>query len=120
LTPRSSANSCATTSFACWAIFHLARIPATQEEVYQEVKDVDRYTQDNLSQSIQHNRVLGETLRFTPSLYFLPRRATTGVWVETADDRKMFIPKGTHILLDVRHANRVEETWCVDATGQRQ
>jgi len=109
----------ATTSFACWAVSHLVQNPAIQEAVYQEVKDVDSYTPDNLNQSIQLNRVLDETLRLTPSLYFLPRRATAGVWVETADDRKMFIPKGTHILLDVWHANRVEETWGVEATGHR-
>jgi cytochrome P450 len=31
----------------------------------------------------------------------------------------MFIPKGTHILLDVWHANRREDTWGVKATGYR-
>ena len=30
---------------------------------------------------------------------------------------KLFIPKDTHILLDVWHANRREEAWGIDATG---
>jgi cytochrome P450 len=53
----------------------------------------------------------------TPSLYFLPRRATADVSVETADGRKLHIPKGTHILLDVWHANRHEDHWGLSATG---
>jgi cytochrome P450 len=107
----------ATTSFACWAIAHLARNQDIQERVFQEVKDIDTYTPDNLNQSKQLNYVLEETLRLTPSLYFLPRKATVDTWVETEDGRKMFIPKGTHILLDVWHANRLEEFWGVENTG---
>ena len=33
------------------------------------------------------------------------------------DGRRMYLPKGTHILLDVWHANRLEEFWGVEATG---
>jgi len=67
---------------------------------------------------IRHlNNVLEETLRLTPSLYFLPRKATANTWIETADERKMFIPKGTHILLDIWHANRREDYWGVEVTG---
>ena len=61
--------------------------------------------------------VLNETLRLTPSLYFLPRRATADVSVETADGRTLSIPNGTHILLDVWHANRHEDHWGVATTG---
>ena len=81
--------------------------------------------QSRTSTNIHRNRwglplfhdVLDETLRLTPSLYFLPRRATTDKWIETADGRKMFIPQGTHILLDIWHANRNEDFWGADATG---
>ncbi|MCA9399607.1 MAG: cytochrome P450, partial [Candidatus Omnitrophica bacterium] len=107
----------ATTSFACWALAHLARHPDIQEQVYQEVRNIDTYTPDNLGQAQHLNRVLEETLRLTPSLYFLPRKATADTWVESADGRKMFIPKGTHILLDVWHANRLEDYWGVQNTG---
>ncbi|MCC6757999.1 MAG: cytochrome P450 [Candidatus Omnitrophica bacterium] len=107
----------ATTSFATWALAHLARNEDVQEKVYQEVKNIDTYTPDNLGQAKVLNQVLEETLRLTPSLYFLPRRATTNAWVETEDGRKMMIPKGTHILLDVWHANRLEEYWGVANTG---
>ena len=88
-----------------------------RSQVYQEVKDIDTYTPDNLDQAKHLNWVMEETLRLTPSLYFLPRRATADTWVETADGRKMFIPKDTHILLDVWHANRCEDYWGVKATG---
>lgn len=107
----------ATTSFATWALAHLARNEAMQEQVYQEVKNIDTYTPDNLDQAKILNQVLEETLRLTPSLYFLPRKATVDSWVETEDGRKMMIPKGTHILLDVWHANRLEDYWGVKNTG---
>jgi cytochrome P450 len=60
---------------------------------------------------------MDETLRLTPSLYFLPRYAKADTWIETADGRRMFIPRGTHILLDIWHANRHEDHWGVDVTG---
>ena len=63
------------------------------------------------------NRVLEETLRLTPALYFLLRRATVDTWIETMDRRKMMIPKGTCIRLDVWHANRCEEFWGKSVTG---
>jgi cytochrome P450 len=107
----------ATTSYASWALSHLARNPAAQEKVFQEVREIQDYTPENLGGAQYLGRVLDETLRLTPSLYFLPRRATADTWVETADGRKMFIPQGTHILLDVWHANRHEDHWGVQATG---
>ena len=107
----------ATTSYASWAIAHLARYPAAQEQLFQEVKDIDDYSPENLERATCLNHVLDETLRLTPSLYFLPRRATADTWVETADGRRMLIPQGTHILLDIWHANRHEDHWGVDVTG---
>jgi cytochrome P450 len=109
----------ATTSFASWAISHLARNVSTQEKLYDAVKDIDDYSPDELGEATYLGHVLDETLRLTPSLYFLPRRATCDTWVETADGRKMFIPSGTHILLDVWHANRHEDHWGVPVTGHR-
>ena len=107
----------ATSSFASWALSHLARAPEIQERLYQEVKDINVYDPQNLAQSSTLHRVLEETLRLTPSLYFLPRLATVDTWVETADGRKLFIPEGTHVVLDVWHANRCEDFWGVAATG---
>ncbi|HEX7898707.1 MAG TPA: cytochrome P450 [Planctomycetota bacterium] len=107
----------ATSSFASWALSHLARAPEVQERLFEEVKDVDVYDPENLAQSSTLHRVLEETLRLTPSLYFLPRRATADIWVETADGRKLFIPEGTHVVLDVWHANRCEDFWGKAATG---
>jgi cytochrome P450 len=107
----------ATTSYASWAISHLARNPAAQEKVFQDVKEIDDYTPENLDRAKYLGHLLDETLRLTPSLYFLPRRATANTWVETADGRRMFIPKGAHILLDVWHANRHEDNWGVETTG---
>jgi cytochrome P450 len=107
----------ATTSFASWAISHLARNPSAQEKVFQIVKDIDDYTPEILEGATYLGHVLDETLRLTPSLYFLPRRATADIWVETADGRRMMIPDGTHILLDIWHANRHEDHWGTDVTG---
>ncbi|HEX6987187.1 MAG TPA: cytochrome P450 [Planctomycetaceae bacterium] len=107
----------ATTSFASWAVSHLARHPAAQEKVYAEVREVDDYTPEKLDGATYLGHVLDETLRLTPSLYFLPRRATADTWVETADGRRLFLPQGTHVLLDVWHANRHEDHWGVAATG---
>ncbi|MEX2171308.1 MAG: cytochrome P450 [Pirellulales bacterium] len=107
----------ATTSFASWAITHLARSPAAQEGVFHEVKDIHEYDPEKLDQAKNLNHVLDETLRLTPSLYFLPRRATADTWIETADGRRLFIPTGTHILLDIWHANRHEDHWGVKLTG---
>jgi cytochrome P450 len=107
----------ATTSYASWAISHLARDPAAQEKVFHEVKDLEDYTPENLDGAKYLGQVLNETLRLTPSLYFLPRRATADTWIETADGSKLWVPKGTHILLDVWHANRHEDHWGVSVTG---
>ena len=107
----------ATTSYASWAISHLARNPAAQEKVYAEVKIVEDYTPEALGGATYFGHVLDETLRLTPSLYFLPRRATADTRVETADGRTMLIPQGTHVLLDVWHANRHDDLWGVEATG---
>jgi len=107
----------ATTSFASWAISHLSHAPDIQEQVHAEVKDMSVYDPDNLASAVTLNRVLEETLRLTPALYFLPRRATVDTWIETTDHRKMLIPKDTCIRLDVWNANRCEEFWGEAITG---
>ncbi len=104
----------ATTSFATWAIAHLSRSPKWQAKVYD---DVNVYDPDDFTHAPNLNRVLEETLRLTPALYFFPRRATVDTWVETADNRRMMIPAGTHIRLDVWHSNRCEEFWGEAITG---
>lgn len=107
----------ATTSYATWAISHLARHLPAQERVYEEVCGIDVYTPETLQQARYFGNVLEETLRLTPSLYFLPRRATADTWLELPDGRRMFIPVGTHILLDVWHANHHDDHWGVTTTG---
>jgi cytochrome P450 len=107
----------ATTSYASWAISHLARNMAAQEKVFREVQDIEDYTPENLAAAKYLNHALDETLRLTPSLYFLPRKATADTWVETADGQRLWMPAGTHVLLDVWHANRHEDHWGVAVTG---
>lgn len=107
----------ATTSYASWAISHLARSPAAQQRVFEEVRSIAEYTPENLDSAAYFGHVLNETLRLTPSLYFLPRRATADAWIELADGRRLMIPAGTHILLDVWHANRHEDHWGIGVTG---
>lgn len=107
----------ATTSYATWAITHLARDQVAQARVAAEVHHLEAYTPEVLEGATYLCRVLEETLRLTPSLYFLPRRATVDTWLECADGRKLFIPQGTHVLLDVWHANRHEDFWGETATG---
>lgn len=107
----------ATSSFAGWTLSHLARAPHVQERIYEEVEGIDVYDPDHLADAAMLNRALEETLRLTPSLYFLPRRATADTWVETVDGRKTWIPRGTHVVLDVWHANRCEDFWGQALTG---
>ena len=107
----------ATTSFASWAISHLARSQECQSRVHDDVASIETYIPENLKDAHYLGLVLEETLRLTPSLYFLPRFATANTWIETSDHRRVWIPKGTHILLDVWHANRNEENWGVEVTG---
>jgi len=101
----------ATTSFASWSLTHLARAPEYQEKVHQEVSTMDVYIPENLAQAVHLKKVLEETLRLTPSLYFHPRKATVDTWVETPDKGSMLIPEGTHVLLDIWHANKTEAFW---------
>lgn len=107
----------ATTSFAAWTIAHLARNEAWQEKVHGEIEAMADFSPERLGSAKQLGAVLEETLRLTPSLYFLPRRATASACVETADGRELNIPQDTHLLLDVWHANRHEDHWGVAATG---
>tara|TARA_R110002072_G_scaffold98538_2_gene216781 strand:- start:694 stop:2235 length:1542 start_codon:yes stop_codon:yes gene_type:complete len=107
----------ATTSYTSWAIAHLARHPEVQERVFLEVHNIVKYTPETLGNATYLRHVLDETLRLTPSLYFHPRRATMDTWIETSSGQRMRIPAGTHILMDVWHANRHEDHWGVQATG---
>jgi cytochrome P450 len=107
----------ATTSFASWAISHLARRPDVQERVHAEVKDMTTYDPDTLTVAPTLSHVLDETLRLTPALYFLPRRATVETRIETPEGKTLVIPKGAHVVLDVWHANRCEDLWGVAVTG---
>ena len=107
----------ATTSFATWAISHLARNQQWQQKVFEEVESIADFSPEQLNSAASLQAVLEETLRLTPSLYFLPRKATVETTVETADGRTMVIPQGTHILLDIWHANRHEDNWGKQITG---
>ena len=109
----------ATTSYAAWAISHLARNRAAQEQVYEEVKDLEEFTPENLDSASYFGHTLDETLRLTPSLYFLPRRATCDTTINTADGRELSLPAGAHVLLDVWHANRHEDHWGAEVSGYR-
>jgi cytochrome P450 len=107
----------ATTSCATWAISHLARNQSWQERVYEEVSAIGEFTPAQLTAARNLNAVLDETLRLTPSLYFLPRQTTRSTRIETADRRTMVIPSKTHVLLDVWHANRLPDYWGEQSTG---
>jgi cytochrome P450 len=88
-----------------------------QEKLYNELKDIDVYTPEALANAKYLSQVLNETLRLTPSLYFLPRMPAQDKWVETSDGQQMFIPAGTHVFLYAWGANRHEDFWGVKATG---
>lgn len=107
----------ATTSYASWAISHLSRNHDAQERAYQEIRGIDAFTPDALQRAKYFGHVLDETLRLTPALYFHPRRARNETAVETRAGETLRMPAGTHILLDVWHANRHEDHWGLDVTG---
>jgi len=107
----------ATTSFAAWTLPHLSYRPDVQDLIHEEVRSIDVSDPDNLAQAVTLNRAMEETLRLTPSLYFLPRKSTADTWVETADGRRLFVPARTHVVLGVWHANRCEDFWGRDQTG---
>lgn len=107
----------ATTSFTGWAISHLARNPDAQDKVFAEVKEIQSYEPEELRGASYLNLVMEETLRLTPSLYFLPRLATVDTWVDLPNSKRLMIPKGTHVLLDVWHANRHEDHWGASTAG---
>ena len=107
----------ATTSYAAWAVSHLARNSEYQTRVFQEVESVESFRTDAIDNAVNLQKVLRETLRLTPSLYFLPRRAVSDTWITLSDDSKMLLPAGTHILLDVWHSNRIQEYWGEGTTG---
>ncbi|MEM9083394.1 MAG: cytochrome P450, partial [Planctomycetota bacterium] len=107
----------ATTSYASWAIAHLARNAEAQDRCYEDVRSIHTYTPDALANAGYLGHVLNETLRLTPSLYFHPRRATRETTITTSSGETLTVPEGTHILLDVWHANRHEDHWGVSLTG---
>lgn len=109
----------ATTSYAAWAVSHLARNPECQSRIFEEVKTIDSFETVVIDKALYLKNVLQETLRLTPSLYFLPRRAVSDTWITLADGDRLLLPAGTHILLDVWHSNRQEEFWGEEKTGYR-
>ncbi|RNC81255.1 MAG: cytochrome P450 [Phycisphaera sp.] len=109
----------ATTSYASWALSHLAHSPEWQDRIADEVAGIDSYSPESLASAECLNLALMETLRLTPSLYFHPRRATSETLVTTHAEQTIKIPDRTHILLDVWHANRHEDHWGEEITGHR-
>jgi cytochrome P450 len=107
----------ATTSYASWALVHLARRPDIQAKVFEEVRGIEDYTPAALAGAAWLNHALDETLRLTPALYFHPRRAAVDTTVDLGDGQSLVVPRGTHILLDIWGANRSEEHWGVARTG---
>ncbi len=107
----------ATTSFTSWTLSHLAQRPDLQEVIYQEVQDVEVYDPENLKQAVMLNRCLQETLRLTPSLYFLPRWTSQEIELDLGEERSLRIPANTHVMLDVWHSNRCEDFWGEEETG---
>ena len=107
----------ATSSFTGWTLSHLSKSPEWQEKLHDEIKSMDVYEPDSLRKASLLNVVMEETLRLTPSLYFLPRRSTVDTWITTTDNRRLYIPKNTHVLLDVWHANRCETFWGEEISG---
>lgn len=107
----------ATTSFASWAISHLARNQEAQQRAFKEIQQAKSYTPEELEGATYFGRVLEETLRLTPPLYFLPRRAPSRIHVELPDGRDLVVPSGAYVLLDHWSANRHEDHWGVEATG---
>ena len=107
----------ATTSLASWTISHLARNQEAQQRAFQEIQQAERYTPELLEGATYFRRVLDETLRLTPPLYFLPRRAPTKIRVELPDGRDLVVPPGAYVLLDHWNANRHEDHWGVESTG---
>ena len=107
----------ATTSYAAWAMSHLARNTQCQSRVFREVRSIDSFKTDAIDQAPWLKNVLRETLRLTPSLYFPTRRSVTDTWITAARGGRMFLPAGTHVPLDVWYSNRVEEFWGESKTG---
>ena len=107
----------ATTSYAAWAVSHLARNPECQQRVFNEVRSIDSFETAAIDEAQHLKNVLRETLRLTPSLYFLPRKAVTDTWITLSDGSRLLLPAGTHVLLDVWHANRQQDFWGVEKTG---
>lgn len=108
----------ATNSFAAWTLSHLSRQPELQEQLYSELKDTNVYDPESLKDAKLLNQCLNETLRLTPSLYFFPRKATADTWIKLDEDRKLMIPKGTTIRLDIWNANRNEFFWGKEISGK--
>ena len=107
----------ATTSYAAWALSHLARNTVYQQRVFNEVRSIDSFEIAAMDQAQHLKNVLRETLRLTPSLYFLPRKAVTDTWITLSEGSKLLLPGGTHLLLDVWHSNRHQDFWGVEKTG---
>ncbi|MFI4883037.1 MAG: cytochrome P450 [Phycisphaerales bacterium JB064] len=107
----------ATTSYASWALSHLARDEAAQRRLYDEVRDVEDFSPEALQELEYLGCVLNETLRLTPALYFHPRRAAGDTLVKTRRGDDLLIPHGTHVLLDIWHANRHDDHWGPGVTG---
>lgn len=98
-------------------VSHLSRQPELQEQLYSELKDTNVYDPESLKDAKLLNQCLNENLRLTPSLYFFPRKATADTWIKLDEDRKLMIPRGTTIRLDIWNANRNEFFWGKDISG---
>lgn len=109
----------ATTSLASWTLVHLSRRPDLQEKIFAEIGQMESYTPENLERAQTLRDVIEETLRLTPALYFLPRYAGRDVQLEVEGAGTLRIPRRTHVVLDVWHANRTEEFWGQEKTGYR-
>ncbi|MDQ7916992.1 cytochrome P450 [Mesonia sp. MT50] len=87
----------------------LAREPKMQEEIYQEVKNIKDETSDLMevvTKAEFTNRVISETMRLYPPVYFIDR-----ISLEEDEFEGKDIPKKTSILLAVYEIHQHKEYW---------
>ncbi|XP_057547778.1 ent-kaurene oxidase, chloroplastic isoform X2 [Amaranthus tricolor] len=93
-----------------WALFELAKDPARQDRLYQEIQTVcgsDRITEDHLSQLPYLSAVFHETLRKHSPVPIIPIRYVH----EDTQIGGYNIPAGTEIIVNLYGCNRDSNQW---------
>ncbi|KAI3379537.1 hypothetical protein SNEBB_000941 [Seison nebaliae] len=110
-----------------FALTNLSLYPHYQERVRDEIEEIrsklgegeELFAYDNLKNMTFLKMFIDESIRLFPALIRNSRKCTRSTHLDMPDGRKLFVEKGTQIIIPVYALHRCERFWGKDANEFR-